>query len=90
MIFCRCLPRGVVGFPPKRELEFTIDLKLGTESITRNPCPMLTPKLEELKMQLKEFLDLGIICPSVSLWGAPMIFIWKKDGSWSVALTTVN
>jgi hypothetical protein len=33
-------------------------------------------------MQLKELLDLGLIRPSVSLWGAPVIFIRKKDGSW--------
>ena len=33
-------------------------------------------------MQLKELLDLGLIHPSVSLWGAPIIFIQKKDGSW--------
>jgi hypothetical protein len=46
------------GFPPERELEFTIDLKPGTESIARMPYRMSMPKLQELKMQLKEFLDL--------------------------------
>jgi hypothetical protein len=54
--------------PPERELEFTIDLKLGTEPIARMPYRMLTPKLQELKMQLKELLDLGLIRPSVSPW----------------------
>jgi hypothetical protein len=43
---------------------------------------MSTPELQELKMQLKEFLDLGIIHPSVSPWGATVIFIRKKDGLW--------
>jgi hypothetical protein len=33
-------------------------------------------------MQLKELLDLGLICPSVSPWGVPVIFICKNDGSW--------
>jgi hypothetical protein len=33
-------------------------------------------------MKLKELLDLGLIRPSVSPWGAPVIFIRKKDGSW--------
>jgi hypothetical protein len=61
--------------PPKRELEFTIDLKLGTEPIARTPYRMSTPELQELKMQLKELLDLGLIRPSVSTWGAPVIFI---------------
>jgi hypothetical protein len=40
------------------------------------------PKLQELKMELKELLDLGLIHPSVSLWGVPVIFVRKKDGSW--------
>jgi hypothetical protein len=63
------------GMPPERELEFTIDLKLGTESMARTPYWMSTPELQELRMQLKELLDLGLICPSVSPWGAPVIFI---------------
>jgi hypothetical protein len=42
---------------------------------------MIVPKLCELQMQLKELLDLGLIRPSVSLWGAPIIFVKKKDGS---------
>jgi hypothetical protein len=67
-------------------LEFTIDLKLGTEPIARTPCRMSTPELQELKMQLKELLDLGLIHPSVSPWGAPIIFIQKKDGSWRLCI----
>ena len=66
----------------ERELEFTIDLKLGIKLIARTPYRMSTPELQELKMQLKELLDLGLIHPSVSPWGAPVIFIRKKDGSW--------
>jgi hypothetical protein len=42
--------------------------------------------LQELKMQLKELLDLGLIRPSVSPWGAPVIFIRKKDGSWRLCI----
>jgi hypothetical protein len=37
-------------------------------------------------MQLKELLDLGLICPSVSSWGVPIIFIQKKDGSWRLSI----
>jgi hypothetical protein len=47
---------------------------------------MSTPELQELKMQLKELLDLGLIRPSVSPWGAPVIFIRKKDGSWRLCI----
>ena len=70
------------GFSPERELEFTIDFKLGTEPIARTPYRMSTLELQELKMKLKELLDLGLIRHSVSSWGAPIIFIRKKDGSW--------
>jgi hypothetical protein len=74
------------GMPSERELDFTIDLKLGTEMITRMPYQMLTLELQELKMQLKVLLDLGLIRPSVSPWGAPVIFIQMKDGSWSLCI----
>ena len=69
------LPEQLPGMPSERELEFTIDLKLGNESIARTPYWMSTPELQELKIQLKELLDLGMIRPSVSPWGAPVIFI---------------
>jgi hypothetical protein len=68
------------GMSPERELEFTIDLKPGTESMARTPYWMSTSELQELRMQPKELLDLGLIRTSVSLWGAPVIFIRKKDG----------
>jgi hypothetical protein len=74
------------GLSPERELEFTIDLKLGTEPIARTPYQMSTPELQKLKMQLKELLDLGLIHPSVSPWGAPVIFIRKKDGLWRLCI----
>jgi hypothetical protein len=77
-VFLEELPRIL----PKRELEFTIDIKLGIEPITRLPYRMSTPELQELRMQLKELLDLRLIHPSVSPWGALAIFIRKKDGSW--------
>jgi hypothetical protein len=72
--------------PPERELEFTIDLKPGTEPIARTPYRMSTPELQDLKMQLKELLDLGLIHPRVSPWGALVIFIQKKDGSWRLCI----
>jgi hypothetical protein len=72
--------------PSERALEFTIDLKLGAEPIARTPYWMSTPELQELKMQLKDLLDLGLIHPSVSPWGAPVIFIRKKDESWRLCI----
>jgi hypothetical protein len=70
-VFLEELPR----MPKERELELTIDLKLRTELIARMPYWMSTPELQELRMQLKELLDLGLTRPSVSPWGTPVIFI---------------
>jgi hypothetical protein len=84
--FADVFPEELLGMSPERELEFTIDLKLRTEPIARIPYRMSTPVLQELKMQLKELLDLGLIHPSLSLWSAPVIFIRKKDGSWRLCI----
>jgi hypothetical protein len=84
--FADVFPKELPGMPPERELEFTIDLKPGTEPIARTPYWMSTLELQELKMQLKELLDLGLIRPSVSPWGEPAIFIRKKDGSLSLCI----
>jgi hypothetical protein len=79
-------PEELPGLPPERELEFTIDLKPGTDPIERTPDYMSTPELQKLKMQLKDLLDLGLIRPSVSPWGATVIFIRKKDGLWRLCI----
>jgi hypothetical protein len=69
------------GLPPNREIEFTIDLVLGTQPIHKAPYRMAPTELKELKEQLEELLDRGFIRPSVSPWGAPVLFVKKKDGS---------
>jgi hypothetical protein len=74
-------PNELPGLPPERELDFTIELKPGAKPICKSPYRMTAPELCELQMQLKELLNLGIIRPSVSPWGAPVIFVKKKDGS---------
>jgi hypothetical protein len=51
--FADMFPEELAGMPPKRELEFTIDLKLRTEPIARMPYRMSTMELQELKTQLK-------------------------------------
>jgi hypothetical protein len=53
----------------------------GTAPISKDPYRMSTPELKELKLQLKEILKKGYIHPSVSLWGAPVLFVKKKDGT---------
>jgi hypothetical protein len=59
-------PNELPGLPPERELDFTIELKPGVEPISKTPYRMTALELCELKMQLKELLDLGLIRPSVS------------------------
>jgi hypothetical protein len=70
----------IPGFPPKREIDFSIDLVLGVSPVSKTPHRMTTPKLKELQMQLEELLKKGYICPSVSPWGAPVLFVKNKDG----------
>uniref|UniRef100_A0A2N9GSP6 Reverse transcriptase domain-containing protein n=1 Tax=Fagus sylvatica TaxID=28930 RepID=A0A2N9GSP6_FAGSY len=69
------------GLPPEREVEFTIDLVLGTGPISKAPYRIAPAELKELKEQLQDLLDKGFIRPSASPWGAPVLFVKKKDGS---------
>ncbi|KAA0060413.1 pol protein [Cucumis melo var. makuwa] len=74
-------PEELPGLPPHREVEFAIELEPGTVPISRAPYRMAPAELKELKVQLQELLDKGFIRPSVSPWGAPILFVNKKDGS---------
>jgi len=71
----------VPGLPPNRELEFAIELLPGTNPISKAPYCMAPSELQELKKQLQELLDKGLVQPNVSPWGAPVLFVKKKDGS---------
>jgi len=73
--------QDVPGLPPDRGIEFTIELVPGTTPIFKAPYRMAPAELAELKNQLQELLDKGLIQPSVSPWGAPALFVKKKDGS---------
>jgi hypothetical protein len=68
------------GMPPDRDIEFLIELLPGTAPIAKRPYRMGVDELEELKKQIKELQDKCFIHPSSSLWGAPVIFVDKKDG----------
>ena len=74
-------PDDISGLPLDREVEFTIDLIPGTEPISIPPYRMAPAELRELKAQLEELLSKGFIRPSISPWGAPVLFVKKKDGS---------
>lgn len=70
----------VLGLPPDMEIEFFIDLVPGTQPIHKASYCLAPTELRELKEQLQELLDRGFIRPSVSPWGAPVLFVKKKDG----------
>jgi hypothetical protein len=61
--------------------EFVLELVSGTVPICKRPHRMAARQLAELKYQIKELLEKGYIFPSSPPWGAPRIFIPKKDGT---------
>ncbi|WMV30321.1 hypothetical protein MTR67_023706 [Solanum verrucosum] len=67
--------------PPDRDIDICIDLEPGTRSIFIPPYRMASAKLKELTAQIQELLDKGFSRPSASLWGAPILFVKKNDGS---------
>ena len=74
-------PEELPGVPPEREVDLSIEVVQGTTPISRTPYRMAPTELKELKTQLQELLDKGFIRPSVSPWGAPVLFVKKKDGT---------
>ena len=74
-------PNDISSLPLDREVEFTIDLIPETEPISIPPNRMAPAELRELKAQLEELLSKGFIRPSISPWGAPVLFMKKKYGS---------
>ena len=67
------------GLPPHRDVDFVIELHLGTSPISMTPHRMAPVELHELKVQLLELLDKGFIRLSTSPWGALVLFANKKD-----------
>nr|AAO19383.1 putative polyprotein [Oryza sativa Japonica Group]ABF98353.1 retrotransposon protein, putative, Ty3-gypsy subclass [Oryza sativa Japonica Group] len=72
-------PDDLPGMPPKRGIEFRIDLVPGTTPIHKRPYRMAANELAEVKRQVDDLLQKGYIRPSSSPWGAPVIFVEKKD-----------
>jgi hypothetical protein len=79
--FSDVFPEDLLGMPPDRDIEFVIELKPSTAPIYKTPFRMTTPELAELKEHIKELLEEGFIRLSSSSWGAPVIFVLKKDGT---------
>jgi hypothetical protein len=71
----------VPRLPPKRDIDFSINLMPGEAPVSNAPYRMSTPKLKELQLQLEELLKKGYIFPNVSPWGALVLFVKNKDGT---------
>jgi hypothetical protein len=63
------LPDDLLGMPPERDIEFIIELQLGTAPVSKRPYRMPPKVFTELKIQLQGLLDIGFIHPSASPWG---------------------
>ena len=74
-------PEELPGMPPDQDIEFIIELVPGTGPIAQKPYRMNPQELEELKKQLHDMLRKGLIRPSASPWGSPVIFVDKRDGT---------
>ncbi|GJT99953.1 putative reverse transcriptase domain-containing protein, partial [Tanacetum coccineum] len=74
------------GLPPIQEIKFQIELIPGVTSVAKSPYRLAPSELEELLGQLKELQDKGFIRPSSSPWGAPILFVKKKDGSFRMCI----
>ncbi|GKC85288.1 putative nucleotidyltransferase, ribonuclease H [Tanacetum coccineum] len=79
--FPEVFPDDLLGLPLVREIEFRIDLILGASPVVRSPYRLAPSEMLELSNQLKELQEKGFIRPSHSPWGAPVLFVKKKDGS---------
>ena len=77
--FLNVFPKELPSFPPEREVDLSIEIVYGMTPISRAPYFMGPTELTELKTQLQELLDKGFVRPSVLPWGAPVLFVKKKD-----------
>ncbi|GJR81023.1 putative reverse transcriptase domain-containing protein [Tanacetum coccineum] len=84
--FLEVFPEDLPGLPPARQVEFQIDLVPGAAPVARAPYRLAPAEMQELSTQLQELSDKGFIRPSSSPWGAPVLFVKKKDGSFRMCI----
>ncbi|XP_071733907.1 uncharacterized protein [Rutidosis leptorrhynchoides] len=82
--FPQVFPEELPGLPPFRQVEFQIYLVPGAAPVAKSPYRLAPSELQELLNQLQELLDKEFIRPGVSPWGAPILFVKKKDGSFRI------
>nr|GFA21949.1 putative reverse transcriptase domain-containing protein [Tanacetum cinerariifolium] len=84
--FPKVFPEDLPGLPPTRQVVIQIDLIPGAASVARTPYQLAPPEMKELSEQLKELSNKCFIRPSSSPWGAPVLFVKKKDGSFRMCI----
>ncbi|KAI3814120.1 hypothetical protein L1987_18867 [Smallanthus sonchifolius] len=84
--YSEVFPEDLPGIPPSRQVEFRIDLVPGAAPVARSPYRLAPSEMQELSSQLQELLDKGFIRPSFSPWGAPVLFVKKKDGTFRMCI----
>nr|GEV01090.1 putative reverse transcriptase domain-containing protein [Tanacetum cinerariifolium] len=84
--FPEVFPEELPGLPPPRQVEFRIDVIPGDAHVARAPYRLAPSEMKELSVQLQELLEKGFICKSSSLWGAPVLFVKKKHGSFRMCI----
>ncbi|GJT49443.1 hypothetical protein Tco_0975600 [Tanacetum coccineum] len=78
--FPEVFPKDLPGIPPNRQVEFRIDLVPSATPVARAPYRLAPSEMKELAEQLQELTNKGFIRSSSSPWGAPVLFVKKKDG----------
>nr|GEW41919.1 hypothetical protein [Tanacetum cinerariifolium] len=81
-VFHNDLPR----LPPPRQVEFRISLVPSAAPVAHAPYRLAPSEMKELAKQLQELSEKGFIRPSSSPWGAPVLFVKKKDGSFHMCI----
>ncbi|GJS55791.1 putative reverse transcriptase domain-containing protein [Tanacetum coccineum] len=84
--FLKVFPEELPGLPPVHQVEFQIDLIPRAEPIALAPYRLAPSEMQELSAQLQELADRGFIQPSTSPWGAPILFVKKKDRSFRMCI----
>nr|GEW28726.1 putative reverse transcriptase domain-containing protein [Tanacetum cinerariifolium] len=84
--FTDVFPKDLSGLPPQRQVKFRIDLVPGATPVVKSPYRLAPSEMQELFGQLQELQDTGFIRPNHSSWGAPVLFVKKKDESFRMCI----
>ncbi|GJX29119.1 putative reverse transcriptase domain-containing protein [Tanacetum coccineum] len=82
----KVFPKDLPGLPPTQQFEFQIDLVSGAAPVARSPYRLAPSEMQELSTQLQQLSDKEFIRPSSLPWGAPVLFVKKKDGSFQMCI----